>query len=277
MLRLFDAHCHLQDERFGCNAAKVIQEAQSAGVQKLACNGCWEGDWEKVLNIAREHEAVIPNFGLHPWWVKDRTSGWLNKLREQLLAHPEAGLGECGLDHAKAGTAGHEVQAEVFSQQLHLGSQLRRPVSVHCVKAFGALSDIVHKAGPFPAGLVLHSWAGSAEVTRQLARIEGVYFSISGHTFNLSDKKLTPMLQQVPLDRLLLETDSPDGLLPLQKREISKQKTVTTDDPDENETLNKPANVRAVLTLVSSIMHAEEDRVAESAFRNACKVFGVSA
>ncbi len=49
---------------------------------------------------------------------------------------------------------------------------------------------------------------------------------------------------QVPLDRLLLETDSPDGLLPLQKREISKQKTVTTDDPDENETLNKPANVR---------------------------------
>ena len=102
-------------------------------------------------------------------WVKDRTSGWLNKLREQLLAHPEAGLGEvrpllrcqhdldtcqsllcrcgcrdcqrmhpyaalftlqCGLDHAKAGTAGHEEQAEVFSQQLHLGSQLRRPVSV---------------------------------------------------------------------------------------------------------------------------------------------------
>ncbi len=44
---------------------------------------------------------------------------------------------------------------------------------------------------------MLHSWAGSAEVTRQLARIEGVYFSISGHTFNLSDKKLTPMLQQV--------------------------------------------------------------------------------
>ena len=53
------------------------------------------------------------------------------------------------------------------------------------------------QAGAFPAGLVLHSWAGSAEVTRQLARIEGVYFSISGHTFNLSDKRLTPMLQQV--------------------------------------------------------------------------------
>ncbi len=57
----------------------------------------------------------------------------------------------------------------------------------------------IWQAGPFPAGLVLHSWAGSAEVTRQLARIEGVYFSISGHTFNLSDKKLTPMLQQVRL------------------------------------------------------------------------------
>ena len=52
------------------------------------------------------------------------------------------------------------------------------------------------QAGPFPAGLVLHSWMGSAEMTKQLAHIEGVHFSISGHTLGLSDKKLGPMLQQ---------------------------------------------------------------------------------
>ena len=52
------------------------------------------------------------------------------------------------------------------------------------------------QAGPYPAGLVLHSWTGSAEMTKQLARIEGVYFSISGHTLGMSDKKLAPMLQQ---------------------------------------------------------------------------------
>ena len=131
-------------------------------------------------------------------------------------------------------------------------------MQVHCVKAFGALSDIVHRvggistslsspasnnkahlrhsrlrylrpllrwdrqsflqhyvssaqallqqAGAYPAGLVLHSWAGSADMTRQLACTEGIYFSISGHTLGLSDKKLAPMLQQVR--RPVLQTSS---------------------------------------------------------------------
>ena len=162
-----------------------------------------------------------------------------------------------------------------------------------CIRA-----TCVWQAGPFPAGLVLHSWAGSAEVTKQLAEIEGVYFSISGHTFNLSDKKLTPMLQQVrlaslpypfiagavmaltlrhielvsviphvssgliraiwiwmiaeaaqvPLDRLLLETDSPDGLPALLTRHTAKQEVLTVPGSDRNEDGNHPANIRCIFS-----------------------------
>ena len=70
-------------------------------------------------------------------------------------------------------------------------------VQVHCVQAFGAVAEATRAVGGFPAGLVLHSWAGHAEVTRQLAALPGVYFSLSGHTLRLSPRKLAPMLAQV--------------------------------------------------------------------------------
>ena len=70
-------------------------------------------------------------------------------------------------------------------------------IQVHCVRAFGQMQEIVRHEGQFPAGAVLHSWAGSAESTRQLARIPGVFFSLSGHSLNQSERKLVPMLQEV--------------------------------------------------------------------------------
>ena len=68
---------------------------------------------------------------------------------------------------------------------------------VHCVQAFGPVADALRAVGGFPAGLVLHSWAGHAEVTRQLAALPGVHFSLSGHTMRLAPRRLAPMLAQV--------------------------------------------------------------------------------
>ena len=70
-------------------------------------------------------------------------------------------------------------------------------MQVHCVQAFGAVAEAARAVGGFPAGLVLHSWAGHAEVTRQLAALPGVHFSLSGHTLRLAPRKLAPMLAQV--------------------------------------------------------------------------------
>ena len=68
---------------------------------------------------------------------------------------------------------------------------------MHCVSAFGKLQEAVQREGPFPSGLILHSWMGHAELVKGLAKCQGVYFSISGHTCSMSPAKLAPMLQQV--------------------------------------------------------------------------------
>lgn len=99
-LELFDAHCHLQDERLtgqasGRSLDAVLSEAAAAGVRQLACNGCWQEDWPAVAAAAAAHPGtVVPNFGLHPWWVPRRSADWLQQLRRMLEAQPHAGLGE---------------------------------------------------------------------------------------------------------------------------------------------------------------------------------------
>ncbi len=77
---------------------------------------------------------------------------------------------------------------------------------MHCVRAVGAVAEEVRAIGGFPAGLVLHSWAGSAEATRQLAAVRGVHFSLSGHTLRLAPRRLAPMLAQASAGPLADET-----------------------------------------------------------------------
>ena len=77
-------------------------------------------------------------------------------------------------------------------------------MQVHCVSAFGKLQDMVQQHGPFPQGLILHSWIGPAEMVDALAKIQGVYFSLSGHLTRMSKKKYEPMVKKAKLDFLLL-------------------------------------------------------------------------
>ncbi|DBA78749.1 TPA: Catalyzes the hydrolysis of D-tyrosyl-tRNA(Tyr) [Trebouxia sp. C0004] len=165
-MRLFDAHCHLQDPRITHCLEDTLNATEVQGVQQFACNGTSEDDWPQ-----------------------GRSDKWLDNLRKQLEEVPQAGLGECGLDTSKKVQTPIHEQEEVFKAQLELGKELQRPISVHCVSAFGKLHDMVQHHGPFPQGLILHSWIGPAEMVDALAKIKGVYFSLSGHLTRMSKKK----------------------------------------------------------------------------------------
>ncbi|PIA50836.1 hypothetical protein AQUCO_01200245v1 [Aquilegia coerulea] len=88
----------------------------------------------------------------------------------------------------------YRLQVQVFRQQLELAKELQRPVSIHCVNAFGDLLEIMQSIGPLPGGAILHSYLGSAELVTPLAKL-GAYFSVSGHTMSMKQDKAKKMLK----------------------------------------------------------------------------------
>ena len=123
-----DSHCHLQDLRFTGRVPEVLARAQAAGVGHLVCCGTREADWDRVLELARDHPPVLPMLGLHPWYAEAAGPDWLGRLRERVLASG-AGIGECGLDFAE-GRPGRAVQEAAFQAQLRLAIELDLPLAM---------------------------------------------------------------------------------------------------------------------------------------------------
>ncbi|KAL9423169.1 hypothetical protein AB3S75_035295 [Citrus x aurantiifolia] len=300
-MKLFDAHCHLQDPRIFHKAPQLIATTVNSGVLHFAVNGVSEKDWDLVKDMAERHPSVIPCFGVHPWFVQERTPNWFSTLKEFFETTPAAAVGEIGLDK---GSKGREIdfmdQVGVFRQQLELAKELKRPASIHCVRAFGDLLEIMKSVGPFPDGVIIHSYLGSAEMVPELSKL-GAYFSFSGFLMSMKAQKAKKMLKVVPSERILLETDAPDALPkaelnslflvdgdPSLPQEISakEEHSPNVGSASDNqfhaskdsstlpkETLNHPANIHNVLDYVASLLDTTKEELSELSYRNAIRLF----
>ena len=171
-------------------------------------NGTREEDWPAVAALAAEHAWVLPSFGLHPWHIHGRSREWFGELERLLAAHPSAGVGEIGLDRW---IADHDIaaQSEVFRAQLSLAATLNRPVTIHCLRAWGALWEIL-RAHPLPArGFLIHAYGGPAEMTRGFLD-RGGYFSFNAYFLHERKAAQREIFRHLPVERILVETDAPD-------------------------------------------------------------------
>ena len=228
----FDAHCHLQDPRLGHCLDTLLRDAEAADVRYAVVNGTHESDWPAVLSLctgsAPRRAAAgskqcsppapcccLPSLGLHPWFLDTRTATWLGSLEAALVASPRAAVGEVGLHFtASCPAAEADAQAGVLASQLQLAARLRRPVSLHCVGPGAAqrLCEELQSAAPAGgfAGLLVHGFSGEAYWATRLQAM-GAHFSFSAAN---TRQKTLPLLRAIADDRLVLESDSPDGLLP---------------------------------------------------------------
>jgi TatD DNase family protein len=210
-VRFYDAHNHLQDERFDSERADIMTTAINVGVARMVVNGSCEEDWPQVAELAKQFPQVLPSFGYHPWYLHERTDGWQRTLI-QFLGSTLSSVGEIGLDRWKPDLP-YDGQEEAFAWQLQLAAERILPVSIHCLQAWGRLHELLRDNPRPPRGFLLHSYGGSKEMVEPLAKL-GAYFSFPGYFMHERKARQREVFQAVPLERLLIETDAPDQLLP---------------------------------------------------------------
>lgn len=257
-----DAHNHLQDERLGTPEAvdELVVELRALGIGKAVVNGTRPEDWPRVRALAdRWPDFVIPAFGLHPWHVNERATGWEQALEEQL--DKGGAVGEVGLDKW---IRGHDLDAQkdVMQEQMLAAAERNTPLSIHCLKAWGTLLELL-EAGPLPAcGFLLHSFGGPGEIVGRLAEL-GAHFSFSASVHNKPE-----LLAAIPLERLLIETDAPDIPPP---PEWNAQRIET---PGDDRPLNHPANIIRVYEHVAKQRNMPVQTLAELVEANFNRLFG---
>lgn len=260
---LLDAHNHLQEEVLAPHLPGVLQRARQAGVSCQLVNGTHEGDWAQVRELARQHPGIIPCFGLHPWFVRERSARWLEVLEEFLTSTPSA-VGEIGLDRWIE-DRDEPAQEQVFIAQLQLARRLERPVMIHCLKAWGWFLDILQRE-PLPPGLLIHAYGGAPDIIPKLAT-RGAFFSFGGSVLDERKLRARKSLQAVPLDRLLVETDAPALLPP----EPYRPHMVAG---ERGELYNEPANLPAILEEIAELRGLSPDELREITWRNARALLG---
>ena len=281
-MRLFDAHNHLQDDRFAGQQETLVDTAKRAGVQRMVVNGACESDWQAVLALAQKSDIVIPSLGFHPWYLHECSPGWLDRL-DSLLGGNAAAVGEIGLDRwilkqpasflstyspafGDREPASIDLQAAAFVAQLELAARHGVPASIHCLHAWGLLEEILRKHQR-PATLILHSYGGPAEMVPGLARM-GAYFSFPGYFLHDRKARQREAFKSVPIDRLLVETDAPDQVPPA--RWISHP----LHDPATGKVLNHPANLESIYTGLAGYLELPEEELAARIESNFHAAFG---
>ncbi len=277
-MRLYDAHNHLQDERFGGRQGELVAACAQSGVARMVVNGACEADWPAVLALACSHPQVLPSFGVHPWYVHERTSDWEKNLVRFLGEVPSA-VGEIGLDRWKPGLD-YAGQEEVFVAQLRLAAERNLPVSIHCLQAWGRLFDLLREHPRPSRGFLLHSYGGPQEMVAPLARL-GAYFSFPGYFLHERKARQRETFQHVPPERLLIETDAPDQPLPeRQKAEGRRQeewpeaKFHPLTDQATGKPINHPANLAAVYHGLAAFLGEPLDQLALRVEENFLCLFG---
>ncbi len=265
MLRLYDAHNHFQDERLKTIRPTAIETLRGEGLRQMVVNGSGEQDWPEVLALAREFPEVLPSFGCHPWYIKERSADWEANLNRFLDQTP-AGVGEVGLDRWIK-DYDLEDQERVFVTQLRIAAERNVPLSIHCLQAWGRLLELLQEHPRPGCGFLLHSFGGPREMIPALSDL-GAYFSLPGYYAHDRKNRQRETFKSVPLDRLLLETDAPDQSLPRERVRYSLP------DDENGKPVNHPANLVAVYEFAAGLFSESVDALAARVEQNFLRLFG---
>ncbi len=251
---MIDTHSHINMIE-GISLEEVIQNAKISVVDKIIVPSAYPKDFDTVMSLIDQYDNVYGMLGVHPTEVKEWTDDLIDKIKEY-SKHPKiVAIGEIGLDYYWDKSF-NDLQKEVFVKQIKLANELNLPIAIHDREAHKDTFDILkeHNRG---SKIVMHCFSGSVEFARECIK-EGWYLALGGVVTFKNAAKVKEVAVDIPLDRLLLETDAP-YLTPVPFR--GKE--------------NQPAYTKFVAEEIAKLREISVEEVDKVTTANAFEVFGI--
>jgi len=254
-MRLFDTHAHLDDDSFDSDRDALIASFPQEGIALCVAAAADMQSSAAAIALAQKYPHVLAAVGVHPQVAMDIPDGDMKQL-EAWAAHPRVvTVGEIGLDYYHNDYGPRDLQMRCLERQLELVRRVKLPAQYHIRDAWGDFMPLV-KRGEAPFG-VMHCFSGSVETAKECLSA-GMYISLAGPVTFKNARNLHEVARYVPLDRLVVETDSP-YLAP---------------EPVRGKR-NDPRNVRHTAAAIAALRGMDAEEFAEAAFQNACRLFSV--
>lgn len=251
---LFDTHAHYDDEDFDADRDELLARLPGAGVRRVVNIGASLSSCGKTLELAEQYEYVYAAIGVHPSEVEELSEESFAWLKEQCLREKCVAVGEIGLDYHWPEPA-PEVQKNWFVRQIALAREINKPMVIHSRDAAKDTLDILKAEHAEETGGVIHCYAYSKEMAESYLNM-GFFFGIGGVLTFKNARKLKEVVEYLPMERIVLETDSP-YLAP---------------EPNRGKR-NDSLNLRYVVKTLSDLKGISDEEVCRITWENACRLY----
>ena len=257
MIRYFDSHCHVNEERFDEDREEVLARMSEFGIARYAVIGSDMATSAACVAYASSREDAVAAVGIHPHEAKGFREEDLETLAEWIRSGAAKAIGEIGLDYYYD-LSPRDVQAEVCRRQMELAWELGTSAAFHVRDAHADMLNLMKSMKKHLTPGIIHCFSGSAEIAKEYLKL-GYMISFAGPVTFKKAPKLREAAMLVPRNRLLIETDSP----------------YMAPEPVRGRR-NEPANVRYVAMKLAEIRNEPLEEVAEYTWENACGIYGLT-
>ena len=256
-MELIDSHTHLDFPDFDEDRQALLAESRALGVRRMVVLGVYQANWQRVWDLVQSDPDLHAAFGLHPVYLEDHRPEDLRELADwltRLAGHRQVcAVGEIGLDYFIE-TLDRERQQALFEAQLQLAADFHLPALIHVRRSHAAVIATLKRFRLKRAGII-HAFAGSKEEAREYIKL-GFKLGLGGAATWPQALRMHRVLAELPLDCVVLETDSPDMapvMFPGQR--------------------NSPAHLPAICGALAQIMAISPEQLATVSTANACELF----
>ncbi len=256
-MKLFDSHAHYNDEKFDDDREIILSNIFEADVSKIVNDGYSMESSKKAIEIASKHENIYATIGVSPNDIENLDSDYIEQLEKMARNNKVVAIGEIGLDYYW-NKENKEKQKEVFIKQIELANKLNLPIVIHTREAVMDTIDILKNKIECKKKGVFHCCPLNIELVKEALKL-GFYISFAGPVTFKSSKNANEVVNFVPLDRILIETDSP----------------YLSPEPVRG-TRNDSRNVKFIAEKIANLRNISIEEVAKITFENTSRIFSIN-